>query len=194
MFTWEDDERTCDNDIQLVVEIFQQIYQPQGEVIDNPTEYVKRCKKLIKSAGPELNFLGLAHPDKKSPFGWRPTSRLRTYIAQRLLGKKSKGLLYEAEPMYEILRDYIFGPAKPFDADDVMGPREMFGNHFLARDLLVALNLLRPGKQGDWVTSELHDLFCSGCRFKRKERIRRRRLRNAQKGLPVTVDRVGVVS
>jgi hypothetical protein len=103
-----------------------------------------------------------------------------------ILGKKSKRLLYEAEPMYEILRDYIFGPAKSFDDDDIMGPREIFGNHFLARDLLVALNLLRPGKGGDWVTSELHELFCSGCRFKRKERIRRRRLRNAQKGLPVT--------
>lgn len=193
MFTWEDDEDTSDKDIQLIIEIFQQIYQPPGEAIDNSIEYVKRYNKFIKIAGPELNFLQLADPDKQSPFGWRPTSLLMAYIAQRLTGKKSKRL-YEAEPMYDLLRDYIFGPPKSFN-DEVIGQRETFGNHSsLARKLLVALGLLRPGERDDWVTSELHHLFCIGCQLKRKERIQRKNRRNAKRNLPTTVDTVGVFS
>jgi hypothetical protein len=56
-----------DNDIQLILNIFQQILPP-GE-IENSVEYLERHTDEIKVADRELKFLQLAKTDKTSPFG-----------------------------------------------------------------------------------------------------------------------------
>jgi hypothetical protein len=63
-----------DNDIQLIVKIFQKILSPRQ--MENSVEYLERHTDEIKVAGCGLKFLQLAKSDKTSPLGWRPTQLL----------------------------------------------------------------------------------------------------------------------
>ena len=56
------------DDIRQIVAIFQEQFQAGGVIMD-PAKYVAKYQSELKAAGPELTFLQLAGPDKKSPFG-----------------------------------------------------------------------------------------------------------------------------
>jgi len=122
----------------------------------DPAKYVAEYKSELEDAGPELTFLGLAKPSKKSPFGWQPTPRLMEFIAKRKTAKKSKRL-YEADIWYQLLTDYVFGYKSDRDNGSVF-----------TRELLLALGLLHEGDFGDWVTEGLHILFDNGYYAKRE--------------------------
>ena len=77
-----------DNDIYLMVAIFQQAYQA-GEFISDPVVYAKQYKFEIKVAGQLLEYLGLVTRDKRSPLSWRPTSLLLRIAAEKLTRTRS---------------------------------------------------------------------------------------------------------
>src|SRR5450759_4826791 len=144
------------NNIRQVVEIFQQVFQVT-KVIKDPVKYVEEYKGELRAAGPELEFLQLAKPDKKSPFDWSPTPLLMEIIADRKMAKKAKPL-YEADILYQLLDDYVFG----YKSNRAEGSA-------LTRELLLATGLLREGSIGDLVSSELHNLFCNAYFAKRRK-------------------------
>jgi hypothetical protein len=153
----------CDNDIQLIMNIFLQILPP-GEV-ESSHEYLERHKQAIKAAGRELKFLRLAEPDEKSPFGWRPTKLLIKFVAERvMMTGNSRRRLCEASSMYHLLRYAGYRKGN-------------ICNNVLSHRLLIALGLNRPLGGQDWVTSDLHRLLCEGYRVKIAERIARRNRR-----------------
>src|SRR4051794_1198780 len=95
------------DEIRQVVEVFQETVHID-QVIKDPVDYVEKYEANLRSAGPTLKFLGLAISDKKSPFGWKPTSLLMDFIAERKSKKKSKPL-YEAYLMEQLITDCVFG-------------------------------------------------------------------------------------
>jgi hypothetical protein len=149
-------EKMWSNDIRQIVDLFHsQLHF--GEVIKDPVDYVEALKPELRAAGPELKFLQLAVPDKKSPFGWKPTPRLMEFIAERKNRKKSKRL-YEADIMWELLSDYAFG----------YGNSAGKGSVFV-RELLLAIGVLGEHGGSDWVTEDFQILFDNGYYDKRKE-------------------------
>jgi hypothetical protein len=144
------------DDIRQIVAILQEQFHV-GEVKTDPVEYVAQFKKQLEAAGSELKFLQLATPDKKSPFGWKPTPRLMELVAKRKTAKKPKRL-YEADIWYQLLDDCVFGYNSDRDQGSVF-----------TRELLLALGLLHEGDLGDWVTEDLHILFGNGYFAKREQ-------------------------
>ena len=137
------------DDIRQIVDLFHNRLH-FGEVIKDPIDYVEALKPELRAAGPELKFLQLAVPDKKSPFGWKPTPRLMGFIAERKNRKKSKRL-YEADIMWMLLNDYVFGYRNR------AGNRSVF-----TRELLLAIGVLQEYGDFEWVTEDLHVLFNNG--------------------------------
>jgi hypothetical protein len=150
-------EAVWSNDIRQIVKLFQETFQ-LGDVIRDPVEYVKEYKSQLRAAGPELKFLQLAKPDKKSPFGWRPTPLLMKLVAER--GTTEKGRpLYEVDLMYQLLCDYVFG----YKAD-----REKGG--VFIREILLATGLIHGDRFDDgMVTERLQTLFYNGYFAKRRD-------------------------
>jgi hypothetical protein len=144
------------NDIRQIVNLFHSRLHV-GEVIKDPVDYVDALKPELRAAGPELKFLQLAVPDKKSPFGWKPTPRLMEFIAEPKKRKKSKRL-YEADVMWGLLSDYAFG----------YGNRAGNGSIFI-RELLLAVGLVQEYEGSDWVTDDLQSLFGNGYYAKREK-------------------------
>jgi hypothetical protein len=149
-------EKMWSNDIRQIVDLFHSRLH-FGEVIKDPVDYVEALKPELRAAGPELKFLQLAVPDKKSPFGWKPTPRLMEFIAEPKTRKKSKRL-YEADIMWELLSDYVFG----------YGNGAGNGSIFI-RELLLAIGVLGEYGGSDWVTEDFQILFDTGYYDKRKE-------------------------
>ena len=149
-------EKKWSNDIRQIVDLFHSRLHV-GEVIKDPVDYVEALEPELRAAGPELKFLQLAVPDKKSPFGWKPTPRLMEFIAERKNRKKSKRL-YEADIMWELLSDYAFG----------YGNGAGNGSIFI-RELLIAIGVLREYGGSDWVTEDFHILFGNGYFHKLKD-------------------------
>jgi hypothetical protein len=148
-------KKIWDDSTYQIIAILQETFHV-GEVIMEPAKYVTKYKDQLEAAGPELAFLQLATPSKKSPFGWQPTPRLMEFVAKRKTAKKSKRL-YEADIWYQLLTDYAFG----YESD--RGEGSVF-----TRELLLALGLLCEGGFGDCVTEDLHILFDNGYYAKRK--------------------------
>ena len=144
------------DDIRQVVGIFQERFHAD-EVIMDAVKYVATHQSKLKAAGPELTFLQLASPDKKSPFGWKPTARLMELIAARTKAKNYKRL-YEADIWNQLMLDYVFG----YESD--RGEGSIF-----TYELLVAIGLMHEedGLSG-WVTEPLHILFDNGHYAKRE--------------------------
>ena len=78
-----------DNDTQLMVSIFQEVFQLEGSVEHDPVKYVKTYETHIEKAGKLFAYLGLAKPDTQSPLGWKPTHLLMEIIAQKVV-RRSK--------------------------------------------------------------------------------------------------------
>jgi hypothetical protein len=136
------------DDIQQIVNLFHNRLH-FGEVIKDPVDYLEALKPELRAAGPELEFLQLAVPDKKSPFGWRPTALLMEYIAE---GNTTKPL-YEVDIFWELLADSVFG---------YKARRKEEGSVFTS-ELLEAVGLLHGEDWSDlWVTEALHNLFHNG--------------------------------
>jgi hypothetical protein len=149
-------EKMWTDDIRQIVALFQSRLH-FGEVIKNPIDYLKALKPELRAAGPELEFLQLAVPEKNSPFGWKPTPRLMELIAEPNNRKKSRRL-YEADAMWGLLGDYAFG----YGNDG--GKTSVF-----TRELLLAVGLVQEYGDSDWVTVDLHNLFNSGYYDKREK-------------------------
>jgi hypothetical protein len=166
-----------DNDVQLVVKIFQQILPLRQ--MDNSVDYLERHKGEIEAAGRQLKFLQLVKFDKKSPLGWRPTELLLKYLAERVTVRRSRRPLYEASSMYLLVRYTALN----------------FGKNIFSRELLIALGLIRSRGGEDWVTSDLHRLLCDGCCAERIARRRklywRRRRREQREGGIVAQQAIG---
>jgi hypothetical protein len=137
------------NDIRQIVELFQSRVHVQ-KVINDPVEYVKVFERMLRALGPELKFLQLAVPDKKSPFGWKPTPRLMQFIAKRKHHRKKSKPSYAADTMWYLLSDYALGYGN--------APKPGHGN-VLTRQLLLAVGLIRKIGDTDWVTEAFHYLF-----------------------------------
>lgn len=129
-----------------MVAVFQETVHVD-KVIKSSTGYIEKYKAELRSAGPELKFLGLAMPDQKSPLGWRPTPLLMEFIAKRKIEKKSKPL-YEAYIMEQLISDYVFG----YEADRGEGSP-------FAYFLLDSIGLRHYDGDTYWVTEDLHNHF-----------------------------------
>jgi hypothetical protein len=67
----------------LMAAIFQatdHIFLEKGDVTE---QYLKHCASDIDRLGRLLKFLGLAEDDKDGVFGWKPTAKLISLIAER---------------------------------------------------------------------------------------------------------------
>ncbi|HEY1981931.1 MAG TPA: hypothetical protein VGH13_17795 [Xanthobacteraceae bacterium] len=145
------------NDILQIVRLVQERFQV-GEVISDPVQYVEEYKSKLTAAGPELRFLLLAKPDKKSPFGWCSTPLLKELMSQRGAPENGKPL-YDIEIMYQLLCDSVFGR----DAD--RGNSSVF-----TWEILSAVGSIQRDEFDDeWVTEGLHNLFYNGYFRKRRE-------------------------
>jgi hypothetical protein len=144
------------NGIRQVVEVFQEKVNVD-RVIKDPVEYVEKYKVYLRTARPELEFLGLAIPDRKSPFGWGPTPLLMKFIAERKIKTRSKPL-YEAQLLELLLTDYVFG----YEADRAEGS-------VFTHELLEGIGLLYYDGDMYFVTEDLHILFNNGYFDKRQK-------------------------
>jgi len=78
-----------DTDSLLMITIFQQVFLPHEDERD-PKKYLNKYASDIKLAGQLFEYLGLAHVDKRSPLGWRPTDRLVDIIAKKQRAHRSQ--------------------------------------------------------------------------------------------------------
>ena len=78
-----------DNDTQLMVSIFQKVFQLEGSEEHDPVKYVKTYELHIEEVGQIFAYLGLAKPDTQSALGWKPTRLLMEIIAQKVM-RRSK--------------------------------------------------------------------------------------------------------
>src|SRR6185312_4403961 len=111
-----------DNDTQLMVSIFQRVFQLAGSVERVPETYVKTYQSDIQEAGQLFTWLGLAKPDAKSPLGWRPTHDLLDVIAKRAV-RPSKPVDREVREddslVFSLLLDAAFGEGRDRDCPPV---------------------------------------------------------------------------
>ena len=143
------------NEIRQVVEVFQETVH-LDQVIKNPVDYVAKYDANLRSAGPTLAFLGLAISDEKSPFGWKPTSLLMYFIAERK--RKKSRPLYEVDLLEQLLTDYVFS----YEADRGEGSA-------FAGFLLEGLGVIQYDGDTYWVTEDLHNLFHNAYYNKREK-------------------------
>ena len=128
-----------DSDSLMMITLFQKVFHA-GYVERDPVKYLKRYANYIKYAGRLFEYLGLAHIDKESPLGWKPSERLKKIV------KNKAGSLREPPPLKTIslkerlimclLHDLVFGRAYP----DQRG--------LLGYDVLHLLGLLRQDRDG----------------------------------------------
>jgi hypothetical protein len=145
-----------DNDTQLLVAIFHEVFEPMANdegIVFWPVKYVRVHKREIEIAGQLFAYLGLAKPDTQSPLGWRPTHRLLEVIAKRA-ARWSKPLDRFMHPedslTISLLCDAVFG-----DLTD-----HSVYTTGLGFRVLHALGLLRDTTDGDSLPSlELRQLF-----------------------------------
>ena len=102
------------NDIYLIVEIFRRSFLLEGRETNDPVQYVELYAKQLEDAGKVFEFLQLARPDVKSPFGWRPTHLLIELIALRAIKSAPRQKFYECVWALSILRDVVFGEGLAF--------------------------------------------------------------------------------
>src|ERR1022692_4737708 len=136
------------NDIHLMVTIFQQALQFKDHEEWGHAKYVKRHETKIKDAGLLFDYLGLAEQNAKSPLGWKPTRLLMEIIGKRASNPKTSRVPDKDDLTIEFLLHLAFGE----DTE----PR----GHF-AFDVLTALGLMRSNDdEGCWeATSQLKVLL-----------------------------------
>jgi hypothetical protein len=74
-----------DNETQLLVRIFQEVFQLENSVEYDPVKYVKTYESHIEEMGQLFVYLGLAKRDTQSALGWKPTHLLMEIIAQKVV-------------------------------------------------------------------------------------------------------------
>jgi hypothetical protein len=137
-----------DNDTQLMISIFRDVFQMKGSEERVPMNYVKSYKSDIEEAGQLFAVLGLAKPDAQSPLGWRPTHALLDVIAKRAVRRtKLIDRMVSAEDrlIISLLCDAAFGEDHPYPLCAFM--------------VLGALGLVREANDGDLPTLQLRELF-----------------------------------
>jgi hypothetical protein len=148
-----------DNDTELLVAIFQEVFRPQGKHDDSdvdrdPVNYVRKYKREIEIAGQLFEYLCLAEPDTQSPLGWRPTHRLLKIVAKRAARRSTpirRMVNAEEDLISELMFDTVFGDLRD-DSVTVLGVRLLFG-----------LGLMREATNGESLPSlELRELFADG--------------------------------
>ena len=105
-----------DNDTQLMVRIFQEVFQLEGYEEHDPVKYVKSYEWEIEEAGQLLAYLGLAKPDRQSPLGWRPTHLLLDVIAKRAVRRSKpldRSVCAEDSLIVSLLCDAALGEERP---------------------------------------------------------------------------------
>ena len=141
-----------DNDTQLLVSIFQEVFQLEGSVEHDPVKYVKTYELDIEEAGKLFAYLGLAKPDTQSPLGWKPTHLLMEIIAKRVVRRSKlidRMVCAEDSFIISLLCDAAFGEAHPI-------------KHYplCAFKVLTSLGLVRETTDGpDLSTLHLRQLF-----------------------------------
>jgi hypothetical protein len=163
-----------DNDTQLLVNIFQKVFQlrgkhTEGEELD-PMKYVERYKRQIEIAGQLFGYLGLAEPHPESPLGWKPTHLLLEVIAKRAV-RRSKLIdriaCEEDTLIVSLLCDAVFADASYVDRSVCTTG--------LGFSVLRALGLLRETTDGDNLpTPGLQELF-AGAYYARRQASRERK-------------------
>jgi hypothetical protein len=142
-----------DNGSRLMITIFQQVFLPDNDESD-PKKYLKKYASDIKLAGQLFEYLGLAHVDKHSPLGWKPTDRLVDIIAKKAARPSKptpKSAIYGGGLTLDLLSDAVFGQ----DHDDELH------NH-LGDKVLNAIGLIQDCENYWEATPLLLQLFADG--------------------------------
>ena len=136
-----------DNDTQLMVSIFQKVFQLEGSEEHDPVKYVKTYESHIEEVGQIFAYLGLAKPDTQSALGWKPTRLLMEIIAQKVMRRSKlidRMVCDEDSFIISLLCDAAFGEG-----------RSMKRYPACAFKVLTALDLVRGTTDGA-VLSTLH--------------------------------------
>jgi hypothetical protein len=142
-----------DNGSRLMITIFQQVFLPHDDERD-PKKYLTKYASDIKLAGQLFEYLGLAHVDKRSPLGWKPTDRLVDVIAKKAACPSkptAKSAINGGGLIVDLLSDAVFGQ----DHDDDMH------NH-LGDKVLNAIGLIQDCENYWGATPLLLQLFANG--------------------------------
>lgn len=143
-----------DSDSMMMITLFQKVFHG-GYVERDPVKYLRRYPGYIKYAGKLFEYLGLAHINKESPLGWKPTERMKKIV------KHKAGSLREPRPVKTIalkdqlimclLHDVVFGGLAYPDQRGLLG-----------YDVLHLLGLLRRDRDG-WMKASpvLLELFAN---------------------------------
>jgi hypothetical protein len=149
------------DDTQLMVRIFQKVFQLEDSEERDPVKYVKTYKSEIEEADRLFECLGLAKPDTQSALGWRPTPALMEIVANRTV-RRAKPVHKEASAedrrIIWLLCDAASGEARS-------------RYPLCAFSVLRALGLVRETHDdGDLPTLELRELFAEAyCNRKAKK-------------------------
>jgi hypothetical protein len=136
-----------------MITIFQQVFLPHDDERD-PKKYLTKYASDIKLAGQLFEYLGLAHFDKRSPLGWKPTDRLVDVIAKKAACPSkptAKSAINGGGLIVDLLSDAVFGQ----DHDDDMH------NH-LGDKVLNAIGLIQDCENYWGATPLLLQLFANG--------------------------------
>jgi hypothetical protein len=138
-----------DKQTALVIKFFQETFQA-GKLEPDPAKYLDKFRAEIKATGRVFQYLELAEPDKKSPFGWKPAPRLLDLIAK--VNGPSNQTTKSASNMEPFVLDLML--------DTVLGNDYSQSEGCFCCHVLIKLGLVYEDSIGDWIpTVALANLF-----------------------------------